>query len=68
MEMALEAGDPEAAQLLAAECVIEPPEEKKDVKTAIGAARAKAARKKSLRAISNGDRRSSPLDRAHMSA
>ena len=112
MEMALEAGDPEAAQLVAAECVIEaetkdhlnweligqvakktkgeegkalkeahdevedqedehlyhstgwgrelwikslglpavlpPPEEKKDVKTAIGAARAKAARKKML--------------------
>jgi hypothetical protein len=47
MEMALEAGDPEAAQLVAAECVIEPPEEKKDVKT-IGAARAKAARKKML--------------------
>jgi rubrerythrin len=112
MEMELEAGDPEAAQLVAAECVIEaetkdhlnweligqvvkkakgedakalkeahdevegqedehlyhstgwgrelwikslglpavlpPPEEKKDVKTAIGAARAKAARKKML--------------------
>jgi hypothetical protein len=48
MEMPLEAGDPEAAQLVAAECVIEPPEEKKDVKTAIGAARAKAARKKML--------------------
>jgi len=48
MEMTLEAGDPEAAQLVAAECVIQPPEEKKDVNTAIGAARAKAARKKML--------------------